>query len=97
VMFDGLHPDDEAAPRPLRPAHEGRPQADREVPLMPAAPAMAASLHAWLDGEGSESAARREAGARDVELWKRVDADLARCRQRRTPAGLHASIMAAIR
>ncbi|HKG91115.1 MAG TPA: hypothetical protein VKA84_04460 [Gemmatimonadaceae bacterium] len=56
------------------------------------------ALHAWLDGDGSEWAARRAAapGAREVELWKRVEAEAARRRSEHAPEGLRARILAAL-
>jgi hypothetical protein len=72
-----------------------RPLADREVPLGPPSAAIADSVHAWLDGEATESQARR-ADSRDVDFWQRLDEDLAARRRLRTPAHLHAQIMNAL-
>ncbi|MEO7712463.1 MAG: hypothetical protein ABIV10_06045 [Gemmatimonadaceae bacterium] len=73
-----------------------RPLSDREVPIGSPRPAMAASVHAWLDGEATESQARRTGSSRDVDFWKRLDEDLATRRRLRTPAHLHAQIMNAL-
>ena len=72
-----------------------RPLADREVPLGPPSASIADSVHAWLDGDATESQARR-ADSRDVDFWKRLDEDLAARRRLRTPAHLHAQIMNAL-
>jgi hypothetical protein len=72
-----------------------RPLADREVPLGPPSSSIADSVHAWLDGDATESQARRADG-RDVDFWKRLDEDLAARRRLRTPAHLHAQIMNAL-
>jgi hypothetical protein len=73
-----------------------RPLADREVPLGPPRSSIADSVHAWLDGEITESQARRGESGRDIEFWKRLDEDLAARRRLRTPAHLHAQIMNAL-
>ena len=56
------------------------------------------AVQAWLDGDASEAAARRSgtSGARDVELWKRIEAETSRRREVRAPRGLEARIMAAL-
>jgi hypothetical protein len=87
---------DEHDERPRRAADSSRPPADREVPLERAGPAMGERVHAWLDGEATESSARRGTGMADVELWKRLDADFARRRLVSAPEGLEARIMAAL-
>lgn len=73
-----------------------RPLADREVPLGPPRSSMAEAIHAWLDGEATESQARRSDSGRDVDFWKRLDEDLAARRRLRTPSHLHAQIMNAL-
>ena len=94
-MLDDLHSDDlpEVA---RRTQGTTRPPADREVPIGPPPTAIADAVHAWLDGDGTESAARRGDGARDVELWRRLEADVVRRRRLRTPPGLEQRVMAAI-
>ena len=80
-----------------RPGQPERPLADREVPLEPARPtAIADAVHAWLDGEATESEARRAESNREVDFWKRLDEDLAARRRLRTPAHLQAQIMNAL-
>ncbi len=73
-----------------------RPLADREVPLGPPRSSLADAVHAWLDGEVTESQARRGESGRDVDFWKRLDEDLAARRRLRTPAHLQAQIMNAL-
>jgi hypothetical protein len=94
-MLDDLHPDD-LPEVSRRTPNAQRPPTDREVPLGPPPVAIADSVHAWLDGEESEGAARRGDGGRDVELWRRLEVDVARRRRLRTPPGLEARVMAAI-
>jgi hypothetical protein len=97
MMFDDL--DSEGLGDGLkrdRPGQPERPLADREVPLGPPTTAIADSVHAWLDGEATESQARRGDSGRDVEFWKRLDEDLAARRRLRTPAHLQAQIMNAL-
>jgi hypothetical protein len=73
-----------------------RPLVDREVPLGPPSTTIAEAVHAWLDGNTPEREARRGESSRDVDFWKRLDADLAVRRRMRTPAHLQAQIMSAI-
>jgi len=73
-----------------------RPLADREVPLGPPRSSLAEAVHAWLDGDVTESQARRGESGRDVDFWKRLDEDLAARRRLRTPAHLQAQIMNAL-
>ena len=69
------------------------PMADREIPLEGGHPGLA--VQQWLDGEASESAARR-ADASDVELWQRITEETERRRRMTTPAPVLDRIMAAI-
>ncbi|MBA3671849.1 MAG: hypothetical protein H0W68_07485 [Gemmatimonadaceae bacterium] len=94
-MFDDLHSDDGGRKRE-RAANAKRPMADREVPLTPRGESLAATVHAWLDGEVPERETRRAEWSRDVEFWKRLDDDLAARRRMRTPVHLQARIMNAI-
>jgi hypothetical protein len=96
-MFDDIHSDglDEGRKRE-RTGRPERPLVDREVPLGPPSRAIAEAVHAWLDGNTPERDARRAEWSRDVDLWKRIDSDLARRRRMRTPAHLQARIMNAI-
>ena len=66
---------------------------DREVPL--GRTSIPSAVHAWLDGELPESAARVEA-PRDVDFWQKLGAETAVRRQVRTPAHVQAQIMAAM-
>ncbi len=81
------------ADRPLT----SRPLIDREVPLPGIGGTSAGTdlIHQWLDGEATESDARR-ADARQVEFWKRVDADADRLRRMRTPVHVSVAIMEAL-
>jgi hypothetical protein len=74
-----------------------RPLADREVPLE-RAEGLAAPLHAWLDGELPEAAARKAGGTanRDVEFWRTVSQETERFRHMRTPAHVADRIMGAL-
>ena len=96
-MFDDLHSDGLGEGRKReRPGQPTRPLVDREVPLGPPITSIADSVHAWLDGEATESQARRSESGREVDFWKRLDADLVARRRLRTPAHLHAQIMNAL-
>jgi hypothetical protein len=95
-MFDELHSEGLGHGRKReRPTEAERPLTDREVPLGPPSAVIAESVHAWLDGESTESHARRS-DARDVEFWKRLEEDLAARRRLRTPVHLQAQIMNAL-
>lgn len=96
-MFHDLHSDGLGDGRTReRSEPSTRPLADREVPLGPPRSSMAEAIHAWLDGEATESQARRSNSGRDVDFWKRLDEDLAARRRLRTPSHLHARIMNAL-
>lgn len=92
---DDLRFDDDL-PHARREEESSRPPVEREVPLRPPPAAIAAGVHAWLDGETSESSARRGPGAQDVELWTRLRHELAGRRRTRAPAGFVARVAAAI-
>ena len=69
---------------------------DREVPLShqePDARVLSPALHAWLDGELPEAAARKASSGRDVEFWKNINAEVDQRRHMRTPTYLEARIM----
>ncbi len=75
-----------------------RPLMDREVPL----PGMDASnnpavlaIHQWLDGELSETDARR-ADAKQVAMWSRISTETDQRRRMTTPTHVAANIMAAL-
>ena len=92
-MLDNLDPNE---PRTTKKgdAQVERPLADREVPLT--GRAGAATLHAWLDGEMPEGAARHGDLARDVDFWKRLDRELTARRGMSTPAHVYGQIMASL-
>lgn len=69
------------------------PMADREIPLEGGHPALV--VQQWLDGEVSETTARR-ADASDVDLWQRITEETERRRRMTTPAPVLDRIMAAI-
>lgn len=96
-MRDDLHDSEGSVEGPIRPRGEAeRPLADREVPLGRAEGGLPMAVHAWLDGELPEAAVRKGDTARDVDFWKRLNADIAVRRQLATPVGLEARIMAAL-
>jgi hypothetical protein len=97
-MFHDLQSDGLGdGPKRDRSGESERPLADREVPLGQTRPsAIADAVHAWLDGEATESQARRAESGREVDFWKRIDEDLAARRRLRTPAHLQAQIMNAL-
>jgi hypothetical protein len=79
----------ERAPRP----EEGK-TLEREVPI--AKRELAADVHAWLDGELSETELRAAGASREVEFWTRIGAEAAQRRQVRTPAHVLPAIMEAL-
>lgn len=77
--------------------HEVRPVVEREVPLgQQAEHSLAASVHAWLDGELPEAAVRKGETAPDVEFWRNLSGQMDRARRMRTPPHIEAQIMAAL-
>lgn len=92
-MRDDLRPD-EVAGSPRAPARTAS-EPEREVAL-PRTRVIPAQVHAWLDGEGTEEAARRAGGARDVELWKRIDGVISPRRGSGVPLGFLARLMEAL-
>jgi hypothetical protein len=99
-MLESLNPQ-EGADRPSLGRDAGRPDnvaplADREVPL-PGAElgSTPAAVHAWLDGEATESEARL-ADAKQVALWNRIETETSARRRMVTPAHVQASIMNAL-
>lgn len=75
-----------------------RPMADREVPLPGLAaaddPSMVA-IHQWLDGDVTESDARR-VDTKLVDMWSQVADETARRRRMVTPSYVAANIMNAL-
>jgi hypothetical protein len=101
-MFDNLNERDglggEARDRARRSPEKAKSiPADREVPLSPTfgSTHIAPAVHAWLDGDLPEAAARA-ANPRDVELWNRINAGAAQLRHMRTPVHVQERIMAAL-
>jgi hypothetical protein len=86
-------------PRPSRATEAGVPipavpMADREMPIeLTRTPEL---VHAWLDGEASQSALRGPEWSRHVEFWSRVDREIEGRRQIHAPEDLTARIMAAL-
>ena len=96
-MFDDLHSDALGEIRKTRRSSKPeRPLTDREVPLGPPSTTLSTAVHAWLDGSTPERDARRGEWSKDVDFWKRMEADLAGRRRMRTPAYLNAQIMESI-
>jgi hypothetical protein len=93
---DGRDGNKGAAPKNQR-DHEVRHVVEREVPLgRHADRVLAASVHAWLDGELPEAAVRKGDTARDVEFWRDVSSQMERARRLRTPEHVEAQIMSAL-
>ena len=94
-MVDNLHPDDELGRRRPEPARPGRDVvSDRQVSIGGTLhPALA--VQQWLDGEVTETVARR-ASTRDVELWERIAEETERRGRMTTPAPVMSRLMAAI-
>jgi len=79
-----------------RPVDASRPMADREVPLLqPTERRLSDAVHAWLDGDLTEAAARKT-DSNDVDFWKRLDEATSERRHMRTPAHVQARIIASI-
>ena len=77
--------------------NEIRPVVEREVPLgQQAEHSLAASVHAWLDGELPEAVVRKGETAGDVEFWRSLSGQMDQRRRMRTPAHIEAQIMAAL-
>jgi hypothetical protein len=93
-MQDSLDPRD-AAREPVaetRPAAAAEsPMGDREVPLP--ATEIPTAVHAYLDGE-QVSATALSGAERELELWKRINADFGKRRRMTTPAHVPAQILA---
>ncbi|HEY9514938.1 MAG TPA: hypothetical protein VIQ74_04590 [Gemmatimonadaceae bacterium] len=90
-MIDNLDPAERPADVPARRgAPAARPMADREVPI---GGHSAPSIHAWLDGEISESSVRRGDAVRDVDFWLRIEREVEVRREMKTPAHVYQQIM----
>lgn len=75
---------------------EVRSVVEREMPGQQSERVLAASVHAWLDGELPEAAVRKGDTARDVEFWHTLNDQMDRARRMRTPEHVEANIMAAL-
>jgi hypothetical protein len=99
-MLDDIHSDgglSRNGQRRPRQADDARPLPDREVPLLqPTERQLSAAVHAWLDGELPEAAARKADGGKDVDFWKKIEEESARRRHMRTPATVQARIIASM-
>jgi hypothetical protein len=93
-MQDSLDPRDTARePRAeSRPAAAAEPATgDREVPLP--GTEIPTAVHAYLDGDKVSETALSGA-ERELELWKRINADFGKRRRMTTPAHVPAQILA---
>jgi len=76
---------------------EVRSVVEREMPFgQQSERVLAASVHAWLDGELPEAAVRKGDTARDVAFWHNLSDQMDRARRMRTPEHVEANIMAAL-
>jgi len=100
-MRDDLTPD---LPRPSRESQKpgaSRARRDREVPpvverdVPDTGRRLSSEMHAWLDGELPEAAARAS-DAPDVDFWHGVTQHIERSRRLRTPEHVEAQIMSAL-
>ena len=66
-----------------------------EFPALAGGVRLAPEIHAWLDGRGPAPARRGEV-AQDVDFWSRLEGDIARRREMRTPAHVQLAVMAAV-
>jgi hypothetical protein len=96
-MLDDLNkrPHVDAQRDGARPSAPTPAMADREIPIVAAAPFDA--MHRWLDGEGSEAAAVQDAeSARYVALWRRVGQETARRSSQRLSSDFTSRVMSAL-
>ncbi len=93
MMHDPLDPRD-AARQPAtndRPAQQAEPvTSDREV--TPPRTELPEAVHAYLDGE-KVNEKELTAAEREMELWKRINAETGRRRRMATPAHIPAQIL----
>jgi hypothetical protein len=96
-MVDNLNPrdgrDEASRPNPFT-SPSSSPMSDREVPLAGGHPSLA--VQQWLDGEATESTARRSANPGEVELWSQINAETERRRRMLTPVHVMERIMEAL-
>lgn len=57
---------------------------------------LAADVHAWLDADSVHAAPGGDQAARDVDFWNRLESDIARRRQIRTPVHVQRAVMDAL-
>ena len=95
-MVDNLNPregrDEASRPNPF--TSPASPMADREVPLAGGHPSLI--VQQWLDGEATESSARRSANPGEIELWSQINAETERRRRMLTPVHVMERIMEAL-
>ncbi|HEU4641425.1 MAG TPA: hypothetical protein VFS44_03150 [Gemmatimonadaceae bacterium] len=93
-MLDNLDPRERRIDQPTPASREfpvARPIADREVPLT--GRTTPENVHAWLDGELSETAARQGDAVRDVDFWLRIEREVQVRREMKTPVHVMERIM----
>jgi hypothetical protein len=101
-MLDDLTPDVPRVPREGQRPSQSRARKDREVkPVVErdvpeTGRRLSSEMHAWLDGELPEAAARAGDTESDVEFWRTVSKRMERSRLVRTPEHVEAQIMAAL-
>lgn len=66
-----------------------------ELPAFGRSARLAPEIHAWLDGR-VPAPARRGDSAQDVDFWRRLEVDIARRREVRTPVHVQQAVMAAL-
>ena len=70
------------------------PLSDREVPLSGGRPSQV--VQQWLDGEATESTARRTGNVAEVALWAKINSETDRRRRMQTPVHVMERIMEAL-
>jgi hypothetical protein len=89
MMHDELDPRDGLEPVAPRPQQES-PKGDSELEVH--AVRVPDAVHAWLDGEPVSESALQSA-PREVELWKKVEAETSSRRRMVTPPYMQAQIL----
>jgi hypothetical protein len=72
------------------------PRSTGEYLAAPGGYRLAPDVHAWLDADRAGRAPRRADAAHDVDFWHRLEKDIARRRQVRTPIHVQRAVMAAL-